>query len=146
MTDNQKRILEMLAEHKISVDEATKLLNLTENPESATGAVSDAVQTKRTHPKYLRVVIRPNTDSALEADYDHVNVRIPMALIRAGIKLTALIPPSATKQMNEALRSKGIDIDVNTIKPEDLEQLVDALSELEVDVQSKKEKVHVFLE
>ena len=50
-------------------------------------------------------------------------------------------------KVNDALREKGINFDVRSVKPEDLEELIDALSELEVDVSSAKgEKVKVFVE
>ncbi len=69
-----------------------------------------------------------------------------MALIRAGIKLTSLMPSNASNHVNEALKSKGVDVDLSKIKPEDLEQLVDALSDLEVDVHGNQGKVRVYLE
>jgi hypothetical protein len=42
------------------------------------------------------------------------------------------------------MKEKGIDLDLNRIKAEDLDYLVDAMSELEVDVQDSREKVHVY--
>ena len=48
--------------------------------------------------------------------------------------------------MSEALRSHGVPIDVSQIKPENLEELVDQLSELTVDVDQKDQKVRVFCE
>jgi hypothetical protein len=70
-----------------------------------------------------------------------------MSLIRAGIKLTSLIPTEARDKVNAALLEKGIDFDVRNVKPEDIEELIEALSDLEVDVVSAKgEKVKVFVE
>jgi hypothetical protein len=140
MSDNQKRILEMLAEGKITADEAQKLL-------AALG--SGAGETKSTpprDPKYLRVVIVPNPDAPKEEDVKRVNVRVPVSLIRAGIKFTSLIPADASDQVNAALKEKGIDFDVRNLKPEELEELITALHDLEVDFQDGKEKVHVYVE
>ena len=140
MSDNQKRIPDMLAEGKISADEAQKLL-------AAIGAGGD--ETKSTPPrdaKYLRVVIHPDPDSPKSEDVRKVNVRIPISLIRAGIKFTSLIPTDASEQVNAALKEKGIDFDVRNLRPEDLEELIAALHDLEVDVQSGKEKAHVYVE
>ena len=75
-----------------------------------------------------------------------MNVRDPMALVRSGVKLEALIPGDATNRMNENLREKGIDIDVGNLKSEDLDQLVDALADMEVDVQDGNGHVRVFVE
>ena len=146
MTDNQKRILEMLAEKKITTDEAYRLLNAldpgeggpTEAPRVQTGTIAT--------PKYLRVTVMPK-EGADPEHADRVNVRVPMSLVRAGIKLTSLIPKDATDKVNDALREKGIDFDVRNIKPEDIEELINALGELEVDVETGHgEKVKVFVE
>jgi Fe-S-cluster formation regulator IscX/YfhJ len=140
MSDNQKRILDMLAAGKISADEAQKLL-------VAIG--SGGEEAKSAPPrdaKYLRVVIHPDPDAPETDDVKRVNVRIPISLIRAGIKFTSLIPADASEQVNEALKEKGINFDVRNLKPEDLEELIAALHDLEVDVQSGKEKAHVYVE
>jgi hypothetical protein len=50
-------------------------------------------------------------------------------------------------KVNDALRDKGINFDVKSVKPEDIEELIGALGELEVDVESGHgEKVKVFVE
>ena len=71
---------------------------------------------------------------------------VPMALIRAGVKLAALIPSQATDSVNEELRKKGIKFDVSSFKADDLEPLIDALQDLEVDVKDGQHKVRVFVE
>jgi Fe-S-cluster formation regulator IscX/YfhJ len=140
MSENQKRILDMLAEGKISADEAQKLL-------AAIGSGGD--EPKSTPPrdaKYLRVVIHPDPDSPKNEDVKKVNLRIPLSLVRAGIKFTSLIPADASGQINAALKEKGIDFDVRNLKPEELEALIMALHDLEVDIENGKEKVHVYVE
>ncbi|HEY40564.1 MAG TPA: hypothetical protein G4O18_01750, partial [Dehalococcoidia bacterium] len=62
-------------------------------------------------------------------------------------KLTSLIPSNATSKINEELHKSGIDFDVNNIKTENLEELVDAMRDLEVDVEGGPEgKVKVYFE
>lgn len=142
MTENRRQILDMLSEGKISVAEAERLLTLLEQPPSGRPSGSDGGEGRKTPPKYLRVVIEEDGESGSE----RVNIRIPMALIRSGVKLAALIPKEATNRVNEKLQQKGICIDVGNLKVEDLEQLVDAMAEMEVDVQDGKEHVRVFVE
>jgi len=146
MTDNQKKILEMLAEKKISTDEAYRLLNAVD---SDAGGQREAPRVQAgtvAKPKYLRVTVMPK-EGADPKHADRVNVRVPMSLVRAGIKLTSLIPKDATDKVNDALREKGINFDVRSVKPEDIEELINALGELEVDVESGHgEKVKVFVE
>ena len=142
MTENRRQILDMLSEGKISVAEAESLLTLLDQPSSGRPSGSNAGEGRKTPPKYLRVVVEEDGESGSE----RVNIHIPMALIRSGVKLAALIPKEATNRVNEKLQQKGIGIDVGNLKVEDLEQLVDAMAEMEVDVQDGKEHVRVFVE
>lgn len=147
MSGSRKRVLEMLAEKKISVDEAFRLLEALGAEEGPPEGAVKAETAAKARPKYLRVTVLPDPANGNAQNVDRVNVRVPMSLIRAGIKLTALIPPEARDKVNGALREKGIDFDVRSVKPEELEELVEALSDLEVDVVSAKgEKVKVFVE
>ena len=145
MSDNRTRILEMLAEKKITVDEAERLLAVAGNEARTETTYNPANTPNNKVPKYLRVVVTPGPGSTEMDDVEKVNVRVPMNLIRAGMKLTSLIPPQASEKMNEAMREKGIDFDLRNMKPEDLEELINALSDLEVDVEGKT-KVRVYAE
>ena len=147
MTENTKKILEMLAQGKISTDDAYRLLNVLESEGGETGYNGKTGTAVKEKAKYLRVTVLPDPEAEHSGHVDRVNVRVPMSLIRAGIKLTSLIPPEARDKVNVALREKGIDFDVRSVKPEDIEELIGALSDLEVDVVSAKgEKVKVFVE
>jgi hypothetical protein len=147
MTENQKKILQMLVDNKISVDDAYRLLNLIDSPEGGEESTLRSETMAKVKPKYLRVTVLPDASNEHSQNVDRVNVRVPMSLIHAGIKLTSLIPPEARDKVNGALQEKGIDFDVRNVKPEDIEELIEALSDLEVDVVSNKgEKVKVFVE
>ena len=142
MTENRRQILNMLSQGKISVAEAERLLTLLEQPPSGRPSGSGAGAGGKPPPKYLRVVVEEDGESGSE----RVNIRIPMALIRSGVKLAALIPREATNRVNEKLQEKGICIDVGNLKVEDLAQLVDAMAEMEVDAQDGKKHVRIFME
>jgi hypothetical protein len=147
MTENQKKILEMLAKNKIGVDDAYRLLNAINAEESGHGSPEKTEPETRVNPKYLRVTVMPGSDNELAGKVDRVNVRVPMSLIRAGIKLTSLIPPEARDKVNGALREKGINFDVRNVKTEDIEELIGALGDMQVDVESARgEKIKVFVE
>lgn len=149
MTDNEnrKKILELLADKKISVDDAYRLLNTIDTAESSQESTAKAGAAVKPKPKYLRFTVLPDPEHEHSKNVDRVNIRVPMSLIRAGIKLTSLIPPEARDKVNGALREKGIDFDVRNLKPEDIETLIESLSELEVDIVSAEgEKVKVFVE
>jgi len=157
MSEHKKKILEMLAQNKISADEAYRLLSVVEGNECGqsnaghdnpghedTGRRGPEVKTR---PKYLRVTVTPGENHVDPQHADRVNVRVPISLVRAGIKLTSLIPPEALDKANSALRDKGINFDVRSIKSEDIEELIDALGDMQVDVQSARgDNVKVFVE
>ncbi len=76
---------------------------------------------------------------------DTVDVKVPLALLRTGLKLTSLIPPQAMDQINESMGEAGMSIDFNNLKPEDIEDLIESLREMEVNVKSSSgDNVRVF--
>jgi hypothetical protein len=139
MRNEQRKILDMLSLGKITVDEAEKLMSALSNtgPDTpSNGASTDS------RPRYLRVLVEPapgNTEA------DRVNIRVPLKLIKAGLKMASLIPKQAHDKVNDALREKGLEMDVTQIKPEDLEEIVYQLNDLSVDVEGR-EKVRIFCE
>jgi hypothetical protein len=103
----------------------------------------------KSRPKYLRVVVDSEDDGGHDGP-TKVNVRVPMQLLRAGVKLAGLLPAQALHRANSAMQEKGIPIDLTQIKPENLEELVEHLNDLTVDVDQKdagtKVKVRVYCE
>jgi hypothetical protein len=142
MDENSKKVLEMLAEGKITHDEAERLLDrLARMRPAAEGvaggrdaSVPAAGRPAPKNPKYLRVVVQSEKG-------DKVNVRVPMALVKTGIRLGALMPEHARRE----LECKGVDL--SALSNLDGEELVQALAELTVDVDSGNgDKVRVFCE
>jgi hypothetical protein len=142
MGEDRKRILDLLAEGRITANEAERLiaaLGGESTGASANGAT--AVGARRT-PKYLRVMVDANDFG----NATKVNIRVPMQLLRAGVRLGGLIPRHARDQVNEALSDQGIDIDIGKIKPENLEELIEQLQDFSVDVDDENAKVRIFCE
>ena len=139
MSEERRKILEMLSKSKISVDEAERLLNAVSEGSEEPSSQSLSSGGK---PKYLRVLVEPEPDNK---NGDRVNIRVPLNLIRAGLKWAAFIPKHAQEKVDEALKEKGIDVDFNKIKPEDLEEIIVNLKDLQVDVEGA-EKVRIFCE
>ena|SRR5882724_9378017 len=137
MSENRRQILDMLAQGKITADEAERLLSALERePAGAETRRNDKI-------KYLRVVVDAHDDVDGPTK---VNVRVPMQLLRAGVKLTSIIPPRARTEVNEALRKEGIDVDIAKLTPESLEDIVEQLRDLQVDVDHERAKVRIFCE
>ena len=144
MNDNRRRILDLLAEGKIKPDEAERLLAAVDHTAEANSVATEVTSKGRRDFKYLRVVVEPADGP--DAKQEHVNIRVPAALLRAGIRFASFIPAAAADSVNEKLREQGVDLDVRKIKTEDLEQIVEAMSELSVDVHNTQENVRVFFE
>lgn len=143
MSEDRKRILGMLAEGKITSAEAEALLDAlgTSAGEAAGSAPSPSADwptgpLATGTPKFLYVKVTGE---------DTVDVKVPLALLRAGLKLTSLIPPQAMDQINESMGEHGMSIDFNNLRPEDIEDIIESLREMEVNVQaSDGDHIRVF--
>jgi hypothetical protein len=138
MSEERRKILEMLSDGKIDLDAAERLLSALNSSKKGTQS-SGAMRSK---PKYLCVRVVPSPDNPKG---DRVNVRVPLNLIRAGMKWMTLIPSEAKGQVETAFKEKGMDMDLNRMTADDLEMLIQNLNELEVEVEGK-DNVRVFCE
>ena len=136
MNEERKKVLEMLAEGKISTNEAERLLETLESKATETSPQTALMETLTNLPKYLFVKV----DSV---DGDKVNIRVPLKLIKAGIKLQALLPQDAQVKVNAKLNEKGINLD--DFKAENFKDILDALTEFEMNVDDNKgDKVRIY--
>ena len=147
MSENQERIQEILVESKISDDEACQLLSALEIGRSTSEGTSESQTKEKMKSKYLHVHMVSGSEHEDSHEGEHVNVRVPMALIHAGMKSTSLLPSKARDKFTGALHEKGIDFDMRNLKPEDMDEFMEALSELEVDVVNNDgDTVEVYIE
>jgi hypothetical protein len=141
--EDQTRILQMLAEGKITVEEASRLLSLIG---AKTGDDSTVIaRSSKPNAKYLYVKVEPKQGKESKENA-RVNVRVPITLIRSGMKLTALIPPQVADDINKGLREKGFGFDVRNLKDEYVEELVNALRDTEIMVDSTEADIKVYAE
>lgn len=143
MNEQRRQILEMLAEGKITADEAERLIEALgrQRPEASAGAVPGA----KARPRYLRVLVDSTDDTAGDGP-THVNLRIPLQLLRAGVRLTSLVPPQALAKASAELNKAGVPVDLVELKPQHLEELVAHLDGVTVDVDDPDTTVRVFCE
>lgn len=144
MNDDRRSILDMLAAGQITADEADRLLGALDRGPASPQPSDPGYPATRAKPKYLRVAV--DTDEPGEGGPTKVNIRVPMQLLRAGVRLSSIIPPAARDQVNAAMREQGVPFDLHQLKPENLEELIDQLSDLTVDVDQEKTKVRIFCE
>lgn len=151
MNEERKSILDLLAAGKVTADEAERLLAaLDSSPTSSAAGSPPPAQGRPKAPKYLHVVVEADeSTTGIRGGPTTVNVRVPMQLLRAGVRLAGLIPTQAHDQLDEAFSKHGVPITLSQIKPENLEELIDHLGDLTVDVDGEDEnktRVHVFCE
>ena len=142
MNDDRKRILAMLAEGKITADEAERLLDALGRGPAPIASIAPGANRG---PKYFCGEVYA-MDEEGGTGSTKVNVRVPMQLLRAGVRLSALIPPKARDEVNAAMAREGIPFDINQLKPENLEELIEHLGDMTVDVDNERAKVRVYCE
>jgi hypothetical protein len=120
-TDDTRRILDMLQEGKITVDDAGRLINaLTADrrPETAAG---DTATDGRERVRWIRINIqKPANDTGHKAK--NVNIRVPIAIVRGGMRLGAIIGTFAGEKAARRMKAQGLDIDLAKISS-DLSQM-----------------------
>lgn len=141
MNEQVKDILDMVAESRITAAEAEQLIAALERDQPPAAPSLDAARPKG-KAKYLRVMV----DTVEDGEPGRVNIRVPLQLLRAGVRLAALIPPQALGRANAELNKSGVPLDLTQLKPEQLEALVENLDEMTVEVDQPDAKVRVFCE
>ncbi len=129
MLEERKQILEMLASQQISVEDAERLSEKLDAKEAAPSVAGISRV-----PRMLRIHVHDKSEQ-------NINVQIPLALLRTGIKIGAMMPDSA----NEDLRSHGVDL--AQLSEMDVDELIAALADFRVEIDGNgDESVRVFCE
>ena len=135
MSRESAKILQMVADGTITPEEGEKLLSRLEQAGTTVAIMEPTMGSAPPKPaplKYLRVVVDGG---------DKINIRVPIALIRTGIKLTTLIPIHASEHLTE----HGIDL--SKFNDLDGDELTEALRELRVEVDSEDgDVIRIFCE
>ena len=124
-----RKVLDMLQDGKVSVDEAEQLLGAISTDNSP---VYQLEATDRELPKFLVVQISSGTDE--------VNVRVPVKLISLGVDLSKLNPQVA-EAIDEAV--PGTLHGLAGLKDNELRE---ALQGLKISIQDDEDSVRVYCE
>jgi hypothetical protein len=150
MSENQKKILQMLSDGKLNVDEAQRLLALVNSEGDRAQVAKNTSQKIKSNARYMHVIVDPKPDAPPRNNkhdfHGKVNVRVPLGLIRAGMKLATLIPSEAAEHVDKAFKEKGFSFNIKRLKEEDLEELITALQESEVNIDTEYEVIRVNAE
>src|ERR1700691_618163 len=131
MSAETKRILEMLAEGKLSAADAEKLpdkLNASSGEATAKEKDADAGAAPK-QPRVMRIVVeRPG--------HEAVNIRMPLAFTRTGSRLMAVLLLGVT----ETLSDLGIDVAT-------LGEMTSSIEDMHIDVdKGNGKRVQIFCE
>jgi len=139
MKEESHKVLEMLEQGKINAEQAGRLLSSIEEP----GEVETPLGKK---PRWLKVKVWDK-----DAEKPKVNVKVPIALLKAGIKIGAIFQSFIPDNAKDKIAEKGIDISqIENI--EQLDELINSLTEsgpfviAQVEDTDDNERVEVTIE
>ncbi len=137
MSAETRKVLEMLAEGKITPDDADKLLEkLSAHPSTEPKPAESTASPSNppSKPRFLRIAIDKPGEK-------QVNVRVPLAFARTGSHLLAVLP----LRVREKLAEQGIDLsEAGPFDPKKWESLAEDTA-IEIEKGNGK-KVKVFCE
>lgn len=139
MSEERMRILHMLAEGKLTPDDAEKLLQALEVKPRESEVVNQN-RTTDVKGKYLFVQVDPKEGKSSE----RVSVKVPLALVKAGLNITKLIPAEAQDKIQSSMHDSGIPFNLGDIDPQNFDEIMEALEQMSIDVDTEESTVKVF--
>jgi hypothetical protein len=128
MSEETRKVLEMVSQGKITVAEAEQLLKAVET--------AAQLEEKKADPKYFRILVtKPGTDGKKA---ENVNIRVPISVVRGGLRLSALFPGLMGKK--KITLANGSEIDLSSVTYADLEAMIKDIGELSVHVDDDEGK------
>jgi hypothetical protein len=125
MSDETRKVLEMLSSGKITVQEAEQLLHAVTVP-----APDEKNAEKKAEPKYFRILVNKPASDGKKAE--NVNIKVPMSVVRGGLRLSSVFPGLMGKKKIQL--DNGTELDLSKIHYADLEAMIKDIGELTVDV------------
>ena len=135
MSEETRKVLEMLSNGKVSVQEAEQLLQAVASP-SATR------DDKKVEPRYFRILVNKPAREGKKAEA--VNIRVPMTVVRGGLRLSAFFPSVLGKKKIQL--DNGTELDLSKVHYSDLEAMIKDIGELTVDVDGDDAQVRIRCE
>jgi hypothetical protein len=146
MSDDTRRVLDLLAQGKVTVDEADQLLRAIASPDPAgqnepAGAAAPADKPKA---RWVRIAVHKQAKEG-RTDQD-VNIRVPIAIVKSGMRIGALIPGLAGDQVAAKMRERGLDVDFSKLDTAAIESILKELAETNIEIDSGRSHVRITCE
>ena len=151
-TDDTRRILDMLSQGKITVDDADRLLKaLSGARPGEAAAAADAVtdEPHRTRGVHINVHKPANDDRPVK----DLNIRVPIAVVKGGMRLGAIIATFAGEKAAQRMKARGIDLDMAKISGDfskmngvEFDAFLKSLDDMHIEVDDGKSQVRITCE
>jgi len=142
MSDDTRRVLDLLAQGKVTVDEADQLLRAVGAPAADAKAAAD--EPERPKRQWLRIAVHKQAKEG-HKDKD-VNIRVPISIVRSGMRLGALIPGLAGDQVAAKMRERGLDVDFTKLDAAGIEAILKELGDSNIEIDSGRASVRITCE
>ena len=151
-TDDTRRILDMLSQGKITVDEADRLLKAVGADLPIEAASIDPAGDGRARPRWIRINIHKPANDEAHRPKD-VNIRVPIAVVKGGMRLGALIGTFAGEKAARRMKARGLDIDLAQINSDlsqmngpEFDEFLRSLNDTNIEIDDGKAQVRITAE
>jgi SHOCT-like protein len=143
MSDERRRVLDLLAQGKITVEEADQLLRAlgAKEPQERAAAAGDGAKQP---PRFIRIAVRK--PATADAEAKDINIRVPLPILKGGMRLGALIPGFVGEKIASRLRERGCDFDWSNLDGPAIHAIFAELTDMGIDVDSEKAQVRITCE
>ena len=150
-TDDTRRILEMLSQGKITVDDADRLIQAV-SADRAAAVPADTAADARPRARWFRINIhKPAKDEAHQPK--DVNIRVPIAVAKGGMRLGAIIATFAGEKAAQRMKARGLDLDLSAINGDlsrmngaEFEAFMKSLDEMNIEIDDGRSTVRITAE
>jgi hypothetical protein len=151
-TDDTRRILEMLSQGKITVDDADRLIQAVSADRAAAATPADAASDAKPRARWFRINIhKPSKDDTHQPK--DVNIRVPIAVAKGGMRLGAIIATFAGEKAAQRMKARGLDLDLSAINGDlsrmngaEFEAFMKSLDEMNIEIDDGRSTVRITAE
>jgi hypothetical protein len=151
-TDDTRRILDMLQDGKVTVDEADRLIKALSAEQPADTATADTPTDGRERVRWIRINIQKSANDAGHKA-KNVNIRVPIAIVKGGMRLGAIIGTFAGQKTARRMKAEGLDIDLAKISSDlsqmngpEFDEFMRSLNDTNIEIDDGKATVRITAE
>jgi hypothetical protein len=152
MSDETRRVLDLLAQGKVTVDEADRLITALSADRPAETAAADPAPDGKPRARWFRINIhKPARDDAHQPK--DVNIRVPIAVVKGGMRLGAIIATFAGEKAAQRMKERGLDLDLSTINGDlsrmngaEFDTFLKSLDDMNIEIDDGRSQVRVTAE